>query len=384
MIPSFEFLLPTKIRYGAGSLHSLAEELRALGARNVMVVTDKGLAKTGIVDSVTGLLKAGGYRFSVYDGVEANPKDHNVEDCADLARVFEVDALLGLGGGSPIDAAKAVAVVARQGGKAGDYQGKGKVKNDCLPLVTVPTTAGTGSEVTFSAVITDTTEKFKFTIKSPAMAAKTAIVDPELTLSVPPIITAATGIDALTHAIEGYTANCTEPIAEAVGLYAVELISKNIEKAVREGSNLEARDQMMMGSLLAGLSFSHADVASVHCMAEALGSIYDAPHGMCNAILLPYVMEYNLPAAQHKYARVARAMGIDQADDAKAAARGIEHIRGLSAEIGLPGIRALGVNPDDFELLAEMSVRNGSNGSNPKEISKKGYVALFEKAYSDE
>ena len=273
--------------------------------------------------------------------------------------------------------------MAKQGGKARDYQGKGKIKDDCLPLLTIPTTSGTGSEVTFSSVITDTKEKFKFTIKSTAIAAKTAIIDPELTLTVPPLVTAATGIDALTHAIEGYTANCTEPIAEALGLFAVEYISKNIVEAVKNGNNLEARDNMMMGSLMAGLSFSHADVASVHCMAEALGSLYDAPHGLCNAILLPYVMEYNLPAIEYKYARIARAMGIEEMDDCKAAMKGIEYIKELSKEIGLPGIKALNVNPNDFELLAEMSVKNGSNDSNPRKISKDEYVLLFKKAYYD-
>jgi alcohol dehydrogenase len=382
MIPSFDFLLPTKIRYGAGIIQVLGEELRALNAQNVMVITDKGLAKTEMLRKVTGLIQKEGLHFVLYDGIEANPKDYNVEACAEKARQESIDTLVAFGGGSPIDAAKAVAVLARQGGKVRSYQGKGKIKDDCLPLLTIPTTAGTGSEVTFSSVITDTTEKFKFTIKSTAIAAKTAIIDPELTLSVPPMITAATGIDALTHAIEGYTANCTESIAEAVGLYAVEYIAQNIVEAVRNGGNLEARDKMMMGSLLAGLSFSHADVASVHCMAEALGSIYDAPHGMCNAILLPYVMEYSLPSAQYKYARIARAMGIQEEDDYQAAVKGIEHVRKLSREIGLPGIKSLNVNPDDFELLAEMSVKNGSNGSNPREITKDAYVMLFHKAYN--
>ncbi len=382
MIHSFDFLLPTKIRYGAGALRGLGEELNLLNAKKVMIVTDKGLLKTEMLKRAAALIQKEGIDFIIYDEIEANPKDYNVEACAEKARAESVDTLVAFGGGSPIDAAKAVAVLARQGGKVRSYQGKGKIKDDCLPLLTIATTAGTGSEVTFSSVITDTKEKFKFTIKSTAIAAKTAIIDPELTLTVPPLITAATGIDALTHAIEGYTANCTEPIAEAVGLYAVEYITKNIVEAVKNGSNLEARDGMMMGSLLAGLSFSHADVASVHCMAEALGSIYDAPHGMCNAILLPYAMEYSLPSAEYKYARIARAMGIDERDDRKAAVKAIGHIRKLSQEIGLPGIRSLNVDPADFELLAEMSVKNGSNGSNPKELTKDGYLELFNKAYA--
>lgn len=383
MIGSFEFILPTKIRYGAGILKTLGEELKNLKARKVMVITDKGLVNAGMVEKVITIINDENMDYIIYDEVEANPKDYNVEACADVARKEFIDTIVAFGGGSPIDAAKAVTVLAKQGGKVRDYQGKGKIKGDCLPLITIPTTAGTGSEVTFSSVITDTKEKFKFTIKSTAIAAKTAIVDPELTLTVPPLVTAATGIDALTHAIEGYTANCTEPIAEAVGLYAVEYISGNIVEAVKNGRNLAARDKMMMGSLLAGLSFSHADVASVHCMAEALGSLYDAPHGMCNAILLPYVMEYNLPFAEYKYARIARAMGIVEKNDHEAAVKGIEHIKELSEEIGLPGIRTLNVNPADFELLAEMSVMNGSNDSNPRKITQDEYVMLLKKAYDD-
>ena len=382
MITGFDFLLPTKIRYGAGSILVLGEELRALCAKNIMVITDRGLSKTGLVTRLTDLLQKEGFSFVLYDGIEANPKDFQVEACSKVAREQGIDTLVAFGGGSPIDAAKAVAVLARQGGTVRSYQGKGKIGDDCLPIISIPTTAGTGSEVTFSSVITDTKEKFKFTIKSTSIAAKTAIIDPELTLSVPPLVTAATGIDALTHAIEGYTANCTEPIAEAVGLYAVEYIAANIVEAVRNGGNLQARDKMMMGSLLAGISFSHADVASVHCMAEALGSLYDAPHGLCNAILLPYVMEYNLPESHYKYARIARAMGIIDQDDLAAATKGIEHIRHLSQQIGLPGMRSLKIDPSDFGLLADMSVQNGSNASNPKEITRDGYRMLFERAYN--
>ena len=383
MINNFEFMLPTKIKYGIGISKVLGEELKLLKAKKIMVITDQGLVKTGMVNKITSLMQAEGLPFVIYDEIEANPKDYNVELAAQIARQETIDTIVAFGGGSPIDAAKAVSVLIKQGGNIRDYQGKGKIKDECIPLITIPTTAGTGSEVTFSAVITDTKEKFKFTIKSPAIAAKVAIIDPELTLTVPPIVTAATGIDALTHGIEGYTANCTEPIAEAAGLYAVEYIAKNIVAAVQHGEDIAARDHMMMGSLLAGLSFSHADVAAVHCMAEALGSLYDAPHGMCNAILLPYVMEYNLPDVEFKYARVARAMGIEETDDHQAAVRGIEYIKKLSKEVGLPGIKSLKVNQDDFVCLAKMSAKNGSNDSNPRKISEDDYVALFQKAYHD-
>jgi alcohol dehydrogenase len=383
MIHTLDFVLPTKIRYGAGIIGVLGEELRLLGAKKIMIITDKGLVATGIVKKVTDIIENENMTWVIYDDIEPNPKDHNVEKCAEKAKEEFIDTIVALGGGSPIDAAKAASVLIRQGGRVKDYEGKGKIADNCVPMITIPTTAGTGSEVTFSSVITDTHEKRKFTIKSTSIAAKTAIIDPELTLTVPPILTAATGIDALTHAIEGYTATCTEPIAEAVGLYAVEYIAQNIVEAVKNGGNIEARDKMMMGSLLAGLSFSHADVASVHCMAESLGSMYDAPHGMCNAILLPYVMAHNLPDIEYKYARVARAMGIEEKDDRKAALQGIEYIKQLIVDIELPGIRSLNVNTADFELLAEMSAKNGSNQSNPRQMTKDDYAMLFNKAYND-
>lgn len=383
LLGSFEFILPTRINFGLGVVSGLDSELESLGATKVLVVTDRGIVEAGLLDRVTKPLKDK-VEFAAYDGVEANPKDRNVEEAAEFAQKMGADCVVALGGGSPIDAAKAVCVLVLQGGRAKDYRGKGKIKDKCLPLVTIPTTSGTGSEVTFSSVITDTQENYKFTIKSPAIAAKVALVDPELTLTVPPAVTASTGIDALTHAIEGYTATVTEPIAEALGLYATELIATNIKEAVHNGSSIAARTGMMLGSLLAGLCFSHSDVASVHCMAEALGGMYDAPHGLCNAILLPYVMEYNLPEVEYKYARIARAVGIEYSDDKQVAVLGIERIRKLSKEIGLPGLRSLNIREEDLEELAVMSAKNISTESNPRKIDKQGYLELFRVAYSAE
>lgn len=381
LLDSFEFILPTGINFGPGVVNRLAGELDDIGAGRVLIVTDRGIVGAGLLDRVIRFIE-GRYEYAVYDGVEANPKDRNAEEAAALARDTDADCVVALGGGSTMDAAKAVCVLALQGGRVVDYKGKGKIKDRCLPLVTIPTTSGTGSEVTFSSVITDTRENYKFTIKSPAIAARVALVDPELTVTVPPGVTASTGIDALTHAIEGYSVNVTEPIAEALGLYAAELIAANIKEAVHNGRSIEARSGMMLGSLLAGLCFSHSDVGSVHCMAEALGGMYDAPHGLCNAILLPYVMEYNLPEAEYKYARIARAMGVEHKDDRQAAALGIERIRKLSAEIGLPGFDSLNVKEEDLEALSEMSAQNISTESNPRKIDEKGYLELFKKAHS--
>ncbi len=371
----FTFILPTNIRFGKIVITELNSILDDLNAEKIMIVTDPGIIKAGLLDKVTEHISIEKEVF-IFDEIEANPKDTNVYKGAEFARVHEIDCVVALGGGSSIDAAKAMIVLAKQGGQARDYVTK-EITSDVLDFIAIPTTAGTGSEVTFSSVITDTKEHFKFTIKSPFMAAKIALVDPELTYSLPSHISASTGIDALVHAIEGYTATCTEPIAEALGLYAIELISQNIVKAVNIPDNTEAKDNMMMASLIAGLSFSHSDVAGVHCMAEALGSLYDKPHGLCNSIILPHMMLENMDYCLDKYARIADILGVKENDLKTKVLKGIEVISDISKEIGLPDFKSLNINPKDFRKLAEMSYKNGSNSSNPKPMSIDDYEALF-------
>ena len=215
------------------------------------------------------------------------------------------------------------------------------------------------------------------TIKSPYTAAKVAICDPLLTLSVPAHVTAATGVDALTHAIEAYTANCSEPVSDAVALYAIELIYENLVEAVNNGSNLEARSAMLMGSMLAG----HSDVASVHCVAESLGGVYDLPHGVCNAIFLPYVMEYNMTYCEEKYARVARAMGLSFQSPQEGAKLAVEAVKKLCKDVKLPPFRSLNVNTEEFDRIAEMSVKNISTESNPRPMTKEDYLVVLKNAY---
>ncbi|MBV1756518.1 MAG: iron-containing alcohol dehydrogenase [Dethiosulfatibacter sp.] len=381
MIKGFEFLLPTKIIYGIGSLQQLPEELKLFNPQKIMVVTDPKLISLKLTDKLEEVLK--GYSYIICDEVEQNPKDYNITKAAEIARNEGVDLIVAFGGGSPIDAAKVISILAAQDGDIYDYMHKKRSIEKTVPMIAIPTTAGTGSEVTFSSVITDTTEKFKYTVKSPLIAAKVAIIDPLLTITLPPCITATTGIDALTHAIEGYTSLKAEPIAEALGLYAVSYLTENLEKAFKNGNDIEARDNMMMGSLMAGLSFGHSDVGAVHCMAEALGSIYDAPHGTCNSVLLPYVMEYNLTAVERKYANIANYMGLFGPNELMTASEGIENIKILSRKIGLPSLKSLNVNPDDFELLSEMSEKNSSTLNNPRPINKESYLKIFKRAYAD-
>ena len=381
----FQFLLPTRIVYGPGCLKELPAELKAAGGSRPILVTDGGVQKAGIAKRITDLLDAAGVEYIVYDGVEANPKDVNVEEGARIAREFGADSIIAIGGGSPIDCAKSIGVLlAHNADKIKPYEGKTAATLPLPLLISVPTTSGTGSELTFSSVITDTANKYKMTVKSPFTAAKVAVCDPELTLSVPPMVTASTGVDALTHAIEAYTANCSEPISDAVALYAIELIYENLVQAVKNGSDLSVRSGMLMGSMLAGIAFSHSDVASVHCVAESLGGVYDLPHGMCNAIFLPYVMEYNMDYCQEKYARVAKAMGLSFSSIEEGAKAAVEAVKQLCRDVGLPTFRSLGVGEEQFDQIAEMSARNISTDSNPRPMSKDDYMAVLRKAYAAE
>lgn len=375
------FSTTPRIVMGRGSIKTIGAEVKRKGATRILIVTDKGVVSSGILKPIEESLKASRIKYSIYDKVEPDPRYEIVADCLEAVKQARAQLLIGVGGGSPMDISKTTAVMVTNKGPIKLYFGTDLIPKPGLPVILVPTTAGTGSEVTFASVITDTEKNYKFSMRSSKIAAKVALLDPELTLTVPPAVTASTGIDALTHAIEGYTATVTEPIAEAVGLYAVEMIAANIVEAVHNGSNLGARSEMLLGSLLGGISFSHSDVASVHCMAESLGGMYDAPHGLCNAILLPYVMEYNLQEAEYKYARVARAMGIKEDDDRRAAVLGIEKIRALSKEIGLPSFKSLNVKEEDLEKLALLSEENMSTESNPRKIDRVGYLELFKKAH---
>ncbi|MFO7731074.1 MAG: iron-containing alcohol dehydrogenase [Spirochaetia bacterium] len=376
---SFNFILPTEVEYGKGAVRKLPEELVLRGVDSVLVITDKGIRSQEFTYNIIDSIAVEDIRVVVYDGVEANPKDSNVEDAAKQAREFTVDAIVAIGGGSPIDCAKAVSVVATHEGSVRSFSDSSNIFGEVVPLYTIPTTAGTGSEVTFSSVITDTQDRVKFTIKSPKIAPRVAYIDPLLTHSMPAGLTAATGLDALTHAIEAFTAKAANPLSDAAALYAIEMINANLVTAVVEPSNAEARDGMMTGSLLAGIAFSHSDVAGVHCIAEALGGKYDAPHGVCNAIVLPVMMEYNLDFALERYARIAQAMGLEFEEPAGGARMAVKRVEELTREVSLPEFRSLGVQTEDLQELAENSARNGSNTDNPRLMSTDDYLKVLQR-----
>ncbi|TET32458.1 MAG: iron-containing alcohol dehydrogenase [Planctomycetota bacterium] len=379
LLNSFSFELPTNIIYGPGVAGDLPRITREAEYESVLIVTDKGITDSGLLEKVTGPLEEDGIGFNIFDDVEPNPRDYNVNAGAEKAKEINADCLVAVGGGSPIDCAKAMAVLAVHGGKPRDYAGRGKIPGPVLPIIAVPTTAGSASEVTFSAVITDSKEKFKFSYRDTKIAPRFALADPEMTATMPPALTAATGMDALTHAIEGFTAKEANPFSDAAALHAIELINKYLRAAVENGGSIEARSGMLAGSILAGIAFSHSDVAAVHCIAEALGGMYDLPHGVCNAVVLPAMMEYNMDFCAGKYARAATAMGIIYKDEKEGARKAVEAVKQLARDVKLPEFKTLGVRESDFGTLAEKSFKNGSNASNPRPMEKSDYLNVFEK-----
>ena len=377
LLNSFSFELPTKIEYGVGAAQKLTAAIRELNALKVFIVTDKGIEASGLLSKVTDRLARDRVQFEIFSEVESNPKDYNVLQGTRLAKQFQADCLVAIGGGSPIDCAKAIALLATHAGELREFENQDKISGDVLPLVAIPTTAGTGSEVTFSSVITDTQQKFKFSIHHNKIAPRIALIDPEMTMTMPAALTAATGMDALTHAIEGYTAKCAEPLADAAALYAIELIVAHLKTAVFDGRDREARAGMLLGSVLAGISFSHSDVAAVHCIAEALGGKYDAAHGVCNAVVLPVVMEYNMEYCIDKYARIAAAMGISCDSAPEGARQAVNAVKKMAGEVNIPDFASLGVKTEDVAELAYNSSINGSNGSNPRPMGKDDYLTVI-------
>ena len=381
---SFSFQLPTRIEFGCGVSSTAGEEAKRLGGTRALVVTDAGVDAAGLVKPVLERLSEAGVASVVFDHVAPNPRDTSVELGAKLADAEGCDVIVAVGGGSPMDTAKAIGVIATNGGKIQDYEGLGQVRKPITPLIAIPTTSGTGSEVTFWAVITDTERSFKMSVGSPLCAATVALVDPELTVGLPASATAYTGVDALTHAVEGYTTTLAEPLTDSLAVSAIRLIGKSLRRAYANGGNLDARHDMSLASLLAGVAFGNSDIAAVHCMGEAIGGLYDTPHGIAMAIYLPVVTEFNCIAVPDKYAVVAEALGeevsgLSQLEAAKLAAAAI---RKLTDDLGIPSASQAGVRREDFSRLAHAASINVSVESNPRVTTEQDFHALFEAAQS--
>ena len=383
---TFDFHLPTIIKFASGLLEDAGIHVRRITeGRNVLVITDPGIRKAGISTQVEKSLEKHGANINVFERVEPNPKDSDCEEGSEIARRLGANIIVAVGGGSVIDSAKAIALLQNREGPLTSYAGQGIDEGEVTPMVAIPTTAGTGSEVTRSAVITDTRRKIKMTLKDIRLAPKLALVDPETTYSLPPHLTATTGMDALVHAIEAYTCRQANPLSDSLALAAIEKIYPALPAAVHQETDTKARDALMAGSLMAGIAFSHADVGAVHCIAEAIGSLYDTPHGAANSMFLPVITAFNAGYDPQRHARIARACGLDTSGmtDDQSSRLLVNELERLSAKINIPRFADLDqADPTDFEYLAEISAANGSSPSNCRPVTKDDYLKLLKEGYN--
>ncbi|GBF10503.1 iron-containing alcohol dehydrogenase [Tepidibacillus sp. HK-1] len=377
------YFIPTVNLFGVGTVKEVGGRINTLGGKKVLIVTDAFLAKIGMADQVKGLIQEAGLDVVIFDGAEPNPTDRNVEDGLKVWKENGCDALVSLGGGSSHDCAKGIGLVAANGGKIHDYEGVDKSSNPFVPFVAVNTTAGTASEMTRFCIITDTSRKVKMAIVDWRVTPAVSINDPELMVGMPPSLTAATGMDALTHAIEAYVSTDANPLTDSAALMAIEIISEYLPKAVANGSNMEAREKMAYAQFLAGMAFNNASLGYVHAMAHQLGGYYNLPHGVCNAILLPHVEQFNLIAAPERFRDIAVAMGenIDGLSVNEAAQKAIEAIKRLSTSIGIPsGLAELGVKEEDFEIMATNAQKDATHLTNPRKATLEEIMQIFKNA----
>jgi alcohol dehydrogenase len=368
---------------GCGASKAVGDYLKTLGGKKALIVTDKGLAKIGVADTIKKYIEEAGLQAVIYDGAEPNPTDLNVADGLKAYQANGCDAIVSLGGGSSHDCGKGIGIVATNGGKIHDFKGIDTVTKPMPPFIAINTTAGTGSEVTPAAVITNTENHVKMVVWSINVSANVAIDDPELMVGMPPALTAATGMDALTHAVEAYVSLGHNPKADALALKAIEFIAKYLRKAVANGHNIEARTGMAYAEYLAGEAFSSAGLGIAHSLAHQPGSFIGLPHGVCNAIFLPLVCEFNMNACLERYADIAAAMGEDiiGLTPRDAALLGIEAIRTLSEDIGIPsGLTELGMKAEDIPEMAEWAMKEVCTPTNPRATTLKDMIELYNKA----
>ena len=386
MYKQFSFTGAKKIVFGNGALAALAEHIRELKATNPLIVLDRNLAKTDLKGKVLDILGDGGLKATLFDQkVEAEPRLEVADEGVKAAQKGKCDVVVGIGGGSAMDVAKAIAVLAANNGRAKDYLGLNKVPGPGLPKIMIPTTAGTGSEVTFTAVFVRQNLKKKEGMNSPYLYPELAILDPTLTLSLPAVSTASTGIDALCHAIESYTSINASPMSELLSLEAIYLISSNLRTCVHDGSNVEARGNMLLGSLYAGLGLANAGVGAVHSLSYPLGGKYGVSHGLANTIMLPHVMAFNLPGSLEKFAVIAETMGevIDTMPLREAAFMAVEAVQALIEDCGIyTTLEDLNIPEEALPELAEVAMtvlRPLEN--NPRKLTVEDAIDIYGEAY---
>ena len=375
------FILNERSYHGKGAIQEIAGEVTSRGLKKALLCTDPDLLKFGVTKKVTDVLDAAGLAYQVYSEIKPNPTIENVKDGVEAAKAAQADYIIAIGGGSSMDTAKAIGIIVTNPEFADvrSLEGTAPTKNPCAPIIAVPTTAGTAAEVTINYVITDVEKKRKFVCVDTNDIPEIAVVDPDMMASMPKGLTAATGMDALTHAIEGYTTKAAWEMTDMFHLKAIELISKNLRAAVAGESS--GREGMALGQYIAGMGFSNVGLGIAHSMAHTLGAVYDTPHGVACAMMLPIVMEYNADCTGEKYREIARAMGVKGVDDMSQEeyrAAAIDAVKQLSADVGIPA-KLDALKEEDLDFLAESAAADACAPGNPKEASIEDFKALFRK-----
>jgi len=380
------FRMPSTVHFGENAAKEAGQEARQLGAKKALFITDKVLMKIGVVQPVIDALTSEDIDVFVYDGVDGEPTQDYVKEGLEIYQREECNIVVAAGGGSSIDTAKAVRVMATNPGRIQDYMGIGKITKAGPPMIAIPTTAGTGSEASMFTIIADTENDVKMLIGSPVVIPTVALVDPLMTLKMPRALTAATGLDALTHAIEAYVSIKAQPMSDIMTLSAIRLLGEYLPQAWANPENLEARSRTLLGSFQAGIAFSNASVALVHGMSRPVGALFHIAHGVSNAALLGIVMEFSLMGAPNRYADVARALGesIEGLNPMEAAKRGANRVNSMIKMLEIPNLTQMGVSREKLEpvvsKMAEDALASGSPANNPRKATKQEIVALYYEA----
>lgn len=377
-----QFFVKSDVTFGVDAVKELPKMLEGYKAKNVMVVYDAGVKMAGIAEKVLEEVKKANVNITIFDGVIPNPTNEVVEEAAEIAKKANIDVFVAVGGGSSIDLTKAVNILMTNPGKIGEYGGMNLVKEDVLPLIAIPTTAGTSSEITNVVALTDTQAVCKYVIIDNKIVADKVIADPEFTKTMPPSVTAATGMDAITHAVESYISNMSTPLTKYHSIRGLQIFYENLPKAVENGSDMQAREQMMLGCIVAGFGFSNANLGLVHGIAHTLSAHFHLAHGVANATVLPYVMEYNAESCPEEMVELAKAINLPltgNIDEDKFALS--KELLTMTKKVGIKTLSELGIKEEDFDMIAEDVLKEPVLGFNPRQnVTKEEVIGILKKA----
>ena len=378
-----KFAMPSINLFGQGSIQEVGPRLKDVGAKKTLIVTDEGLFNLGLADKIADIIKASDIEVEIYPKAEPNPTDQNVADGLEAYKAANCDSIVSLGGGSSHDAAKGIGLVAANGGTIHDYEGVDKSKEPMVPLVSINTTAGTASEMTQFTIITDVKRSVKMAIVDKHVTPLVSINDPELMVGLPPALTAATGLDALTHAVEAYMSTDANALTDSAAEKVFEIIPEFLPRAYANGQDVEAREQMVFAQFLGGMAFNNAGLGYVHAIAHQMGGFYNLPHGVCNAILLPHVCRFNLVGREDRFAKLAFYLGedIEGLSTLEAAEKAIARIERLSVDLGIPsGFAELGAKEEDIPTLAANAMKDVTAATNPRKAKVQQIEELIRQA----